>query len=79
MITIENTTPICNNAMDLDSCLDIMDRFNNLNESSMLSLICTLIDTLSWKYGQDSVAIAETVLTAVKAINSEFGAFDPCM
>lgn len=77
MITIEqnNIDTIPTDELNFGVALDIADRFTTMNEISMYSTICMMIDTLSAKYGEDSVSIASKVLDMVKEVNKEYGAY----
>ena len=79
MITIEqnNIDTMPTEELNYGVALDIVDRFTTMNELSMYSTICMMIDTLSAKYGEASVSIASRVLDAVKDVNEACGAYCP--
>ena len=75
MITVETNTITAPDELNMVIAMDILDRFVQLNEISMMSTICTMIDTLSAKYGEAPASITEKITEAVTAINEIDGAY----
>lgn len=79
MITIEQTNinTIISEELNFGVALDILDRFGTMNEASMYSTICMMIDTLSAKFGEAPTSIASRVSDAVRDVNAECGTYNP--
>ena len=57
----------------MDTVIEILDRFNCLDEISSMSVICTMIDTIGTKLGKDPREVAALISESVIDVNDTLG------